>query len=416
MQVKPCLQYITHMKNVYADYNATTPLNKKVKEVFIEALEYYANGSSMHEDGRNVYKRIEKARESIAELINAEPEEIIFTSGGSESNNTVFNIPISPFLYSDKRYTSKYGNRKLVITTAVEHPCIMESAKKLKHCGLPVFFLPVDKFGVTDIGVYKKILEESGKTEEPEKRPLLVSVMTANNEIGTIQPVKEMAKLAAEHGSLFHSDGVQAVGKIPVDVRDLGVDYMTISSHKIYGPKGIGALYVKKGSPIDSLIKGGHQEHGLRAGTYNAPAIIAFGEAAKEAKTGLNNYMKHTAALRKRFIEKISSMISGIHINGHPEKTLPNTVNISFPGAEGEAILLMLDLNGIRVSTGSACASGSLESSHVLLATGAGPELAHGSIRFSFGIYSTEEDVDYICGILTPAIKKLRSFSTLPVN
>lgn len=404
------------MKNVYADYNATTPLNKKVKEVFIEALEYYANGSSMHEDGRNVAKRIEAARGSIAELINAEPEEIIFTSGGSESNNTVFNLPLSPVLHRTRSYSEKYGGRKLIITTAIEHPCIMESAKKLSQIGLPVVFLPVDNFGVADVEKYKKILAESLISEDEDKKPLLVSIMTANNEIGTIQPIKEMAKLAAEYGSLFHSDGVQAIGKIPIDVKDLGVNYMTISCHKIYGPKGIGALYVKKGSPVDSFIKGGHQEKGLRAGTYNAPAIIAFGEAAKVAKAELKNYMRHTGELRRRFIEKISESIPHIHINGHPEKNLPNTVNISFPGAEGEAILLMLDLQGIRVSTGSACASGSLESSHVLLATGAGPELAHGSIRFSFGAYSTEEEVDYICEVLPPAIKRLRSFSTLEVK
>lgn len=404
------------MKKVYADYNATTPLNGKVKEVFIEALDYYANGSSMHEDGREVAKKIEAARRNIAELINAEPEEIIFTSGGSESNNTVFNLPLSAELRASKSFQTKYGNKRLIITSAVEHPCVMESAGMLEKLGFPVLFLPVDSFGSVKLDVYKKVLTEANGAQDADKKPFLVSVMTANNEIGTIQPIKEMAKLAAANGCLFHSDGVQAVGKIPVDVKDLGINYMTVSGHKIYGPKGIGALYAKKGSPISPFIKGGHQEKGLRAGTYNAPAIIAFGEAAKLAKEGLNGYMRHTDGLRRRFIAKITESIPRIHINGNPENTLPNTVNISFPGAEGEAILLTLDLNGIRVSTGSACASGSLESSHVLLATGVGPELAHGSIRFSFGADSTEEDVDYICGILPGVIKRLRSFSTLEIN
>ena len=237
--------------------------------------------------------------------------------------------------------------------------------------------------------------------------------MTANNEIGTIQPIKEMCDLAHQAGALFHTDAVQAVGKIPVNVKETNVDYLTMSCHKIYGPKGIGALFIKKGSPLEPFNKGGHQEHGLRAGTYNAPSIIAFGKAAELAKQNLNSYMEHTRALRDRLCAGLTAAIPNIHINGDTANGLPNTADISFPGAEGEAILLHLDLRGIRASTGSACASGSLESSHVLVATGLGPELAHGSIRFSLGKYSTQEDVDYICEILPPIIKDLRSFSTL---
>ena len=401
---------------VYADYNATTPMDSEVKKVFIEALDYYANASSMHEDGRIVAKKIEEARESVAKLINADSDEIIFTSGGSESNNTVFSLALSPVLTQTSSAKAKWGGKHMVVTTRIEHPCVMESAKYLMRQGINVAFLPVDSYGLVDVEEYKHLIEESRETSDPQKKILLASVMMANNEIGTIEPIKEMANLAKEAGILFHSDGVQAVGKIPVDVKDLNVDYMTISCHKIYGPKGIGALYVRRGSPIDSFVKGGHQERGLRAGTYNAPSIIAFGKAAELARENLSVYMKHTEALRQRFIKKMKENIPNIHINGHPEKNLPNTVNISFPGAEGESILLRLDLAGIRVSTGSACASGSLESSHVLLATGANPEAAHGSIRFSFGRYSTEEDVDYIASTMPEIISWLRSFSTLEVK
>ena len=403
-------------KIVYADYNATTPMDSEVKKVFVEALDYYANASSMHEDGRIVARKIEEARENVAKLINAEPDEIIFTSGGSESNNTVFSLATSPVLLQTSNSKAKWGGKRRVVTSRIEHPCVMESAKHLMRQGVDVVFLPVDSSGLVDVEEYRRLIEESQNTTDPQKKILLASVMMANNEIGTIEPIKEMAHLAKEAGILFHSDGVQAVGKIPVDVKDLGVDYMTISCHKIYGPKGIGALYVRRGCPIDSLIKGGHQERGLRAGTYNAPSIIAFGKAAELAKANLNSYMKHTEALRQRFIKKIEESIPNIHVNGHPVKNLPNTVNISFPGAEGESILLRLDLAGIRVSTGSACASGSLESSHVLLATGANPEAAHGSIRFSFGRYSTEEDVDYIVSTMPEIISWLRSFSTLEVK
>ena len=401
---------------VYADYNATTPMDAEVKDVLVQALEYYANASSMHEDGRIVAKKIEEARESVAALIGAHSDEIIFTSGGSESNNTVLSLPLSKVLSSTSNFASKWGGKKHVITTAIEHPCVIESAKHIMDAGISVDFLPVNSEGIVDVQKYKYIIEESEKSGRKEDKVLLSSIMMANNEIGTIEPIKEMAQFAKEKGILFHTDGVQAVGKIPVDVEDLGVDYMTISCHKIYGPKGIGALYVRRGMPIDSLIKGGHQERGLRAGTYNAPSIIAFGKAAELAKKRLPKYMEHTQALRQRFIKKMTDAIPHIHINGHPEKNLPNTVNISFPGAEGESILLRLDLAGIRVSTGSACASGSLESSHVLLATGANPEAAHGSIRFSFGLYSTEEDVDYIVSVMPEIIRWLRSFSTLEVK
>jgi cysteine desulfurase len=400
-------------KRVYLDYNATTPLDPGVRDVFIKALDSYANASSMHEDGRAVAKEIRAARESVATLIGAKPEEIIFTSGGSESNNTVFNTMTTQAITRTGTLKAAYGGRKTIITSSIEHPCVMESAKRLESLGFIVHFLPVDGDGMVDVAKYRDLLLEGERSGLDEKKPLLVSIMMANNEIGTVQDIRELARLAHEAGALFHTDAVQAVGKIPVDVTDLGCDYLTMSCHKIYGPKGVGALYVRKGAPIESLIKGGHQEAGLRAGTYNAPSIIAFGEAARLAAERLPEYERRTRALRNRLRDGFIREIPDIRVNGHPEKVLPNTLDVSFPGAEGEAILLMLDIAGISVSTGSACASGSLEPSHVLMATGVGPELAHGSIRFSLGQYTTEAEIDYILEQVPPVIKRLRGFSTV---
>lgn len=385
-------------KRIYFDYNATTPLSDEVYVFFTEKLKKYANASSLHQDGRDAAKDIEKARKQVADLIHAKDSgEILFTSGGSESNNTVLNSMIN---------LSKKKGRDLIVTTAIEHPCVLESAKRLESFGLSVIYLPVDEYGTVDMQAFNKAMEQ---------KPLLVSIMTANNEIGTIQDIACFSKESHKAGALFHTDMVQAVGKIPVDVSLWDIDYGTISGHKLYAPKGVGALYIKKGSPIEPLIRGGHQEHGLRAGTYNAPTIAAFGKAAELAEEDLENYGKNAGALRNKLRDGLLEKIPNIRINGHPEKVLPNTLDVSFPGAEGEAILLHLDLIGVSASTGSACASGSLEPSHVLMATGLGPELAHGSIRFSFGKYSTPEEVDYVLEHFPPIIENLRKMSTLTV-
>lgn len=382
-------------KRIYLDYNATTPLSEEVKQFYISELELYANASSLHEDGRLELKKIEQARNECASLIGSEAQEIIFTSGGSESNNTVFQ--------SMKEAAKKKGRRTIIIST-IEHPCVIESAKQLEREGFKLIMLPVDGYGLVNSDAYKQALEEE---------PLLVSIMTANNEIGTIQDIKTLCSMAHEKGAYFHTDAVQAAGKIRVDVKDLNVDYATFSSHKIYGPKGVGALFVKKGSPIEPLIRGGHQEKGLRAGTYNAPTIAAFGQACVLAQKGLDSYLTTTKKLREKLKDGLLEKIPNILINGHPEKVLSNTLDVSFPGAEGEAILLHLDLLGVSVSTGSACASGSLEPSHVLLAIGLGTELAHGSIRFSFGKYNSESDVDYILQNFPQIIERLRKMSTV---
>lgn len=380
---------------IYLDYNATTPMSPEVLDFYKDQLSLYANASSLHEDGRRAKKEIEIARKNVADLVNVLPEEIIFTSGGSESNNTVFNTMIN---------LGKKLGKNLIVTTEIEHPCVLEASKRLADFGMEVVYLPVDEYGLVKEDEYKAALE---------RNPLLVSVMTANNEIGTVQNIKKLAQLAHEKGALFHTDAVQAAGKIPVDLKDWGVDYATFSGHKIYGPKGVGALFVKTGCKIEPLIRGGHQEKGYRAGTYNAPSIAAYGKAAELAKADIEHYTTHTKALREKLKNGLLKKIPNIKINGHPEKVLPNTLDVSFPGAEGEAILLHLDLLGVDVSTGSACASGSLEPSHVLMATGLGPELAHGSIRFSFGKYNTESDVDYILEKFPPVIDRLRKMSTL---
>jgi cysteine desulfurase len=390
-------------KRIYIDYNATTPLKPEVKAALIADLEIYGNASSMHASGRLAHARVEEARQAVGKLLGAPAEDIIFTSGGSESNNTVFGTMRRLASGPDGRASTT--GRNAFVTTAVEHPCVLNSASYLKSLGFPVTFLPVDEYGKIRMPDLEKALDD---------RTLFVSVMMANNEIGTIQDIKEISALARARGAWIHTDAVQAVGKIPVNAAELGVDYLTMSAHKIYGPKGIGALYVRRGAPLFPLIHGGHQEDGLRAGTYNNIGILGFGKAAALAAGEIEQYGRIISALRNRLRDGLLSSVPDIKINGHPEDVLPNTLNVSFPGAEGEAILLSMDIMGIEASTGSACASGSLDPSHVIMALGVGPELAHGSIRFSLGWGITEEDVDYIVETVPPIIARLRSMSTMP--
>jgi len=382
-------------RRVYVDYNATTPLRSEVKDAIVFDLDIYGNASSLHTSGRQARARVEEARKAIALLLGSDPASIIFTSGGSESNNAVF-----------QTMRQLQSDRNEFITTQIEHPCVLNSAEFTKEQGFKVHFIPVDEYGKIKMEALKAALSE---------KTLFVSVMMANNEIGTIQDIKEITRLAKEAGAYCHTDAVQALGKIPVDVKDMGIDYLTVSAHKIYGPKGIGALYIKKDAPFLPLIHGGHQEEGLRAGTYNNLGILGFGKAAELARRDLDEYQKKISALRDKLRDGLLNKIPDIKINGHPVDILPNTLNVSFAGAEGEAILLSMDIEGIEASTGSACASGSLEPSHVLLATGIGPELAHGSIRFSLGWQTTGEDVDYIIEKLPPIIKRLRDMSTLKI-
>jgi cysteine desulfurase len=323
----------------------------------------------------------------VADLVGASADEVIFTSGGSESNGMVLRT---------------FAGQSLAVSS-IEHLSILETAKALQPA-TKVEFIQVGPDARLDFESLAKILK---------RRPALVSVMLANNETGTLQDVKKIAKLAHEAGAFVHSDAAQALGKVPVDVLDLGVDYMTLSAHKIGGPIGVGALYVKAGAPIKPLILGGHQEGGLRAGTYNVDGIVAFGQAAKKAKGTPQKYKTKVWPLQKALSQQIESQISGVRVNGCKKHTLPNTLNVSFAAAEGESIMLLLDAVGIAVSTGSACAADSLEPSHVLMAMQADPELAHGSIRFSLGLDNTMADVDYVMQHLPKVISKLRSFSTI---
>ena len=383
---------------VYLDNNGTTAMAAEVIDFIHQNDGLYGNASSMHSLGRDAAAGIDWARGMVARLVDAPAEGIYFTSGATESNNTVFAI------FRD--LIDEGSCRDRIVLSTVEHPASIETAKYLIGKGYRVDFAPVDHEGRLDLARLAELVGDD---------VCLVSVMVGNNESGTIQPVKEAAAIAHSHGAFFHTDATQAIGKIPVSVKDIGADYLSLSGHKFYGPKGIGVLYASPSAPMGPYIHGGHQEAGLRAGTYNNLGIIGLGEAARLARENLAQEHDALWAMRERLRKGIEERIPEVVINGCQEHCLPGTLNVSFPGAEGESILLYLDLEGIEVSTGSACASGSLEPSYVLLATGLDIELAHGSIRFSFGRYNTMEEVGIVLEKLPPIIKKIREMSTRKV-
>lgn len=386
-------------RRVYMDNNATTPLHPEVREAMTEALGLYGNASSMHASGREAKEALESARLRVAGLIGAGEGEIIFTSGGSEANNTV----LKGIMDSVRGRSSQGEARKELIISAVEHPSVLETAEYLAEKGSPVFRLRVDGEGRADLDELRKLLSE---------KTALVSIMHGNNEIGTIQDLGEIAAAAHEAGALVHTDAVQTAGKIPVDVKELGVDFLSLSSHKMYGPKGVGALYIRSKSPFRPLIHGGHQEQGKRAGTYNTLGIVGFGKAAELAEREMQEETGRLEALREKLKEGILEAIPDVRINSPEKGCLPGTLDASFLGSEGESILLYLDMEGIEVSTGSACATGSLEPSHVLLGIGLDAEYAHGSIRFSLGRENTLQDVEYVVEKLPPIIQRIRKMST----
>lgn len=385
---------------VYMDNNATTPLHPEVKTALIEAMEHYGNPSSMHEFGRSARASIERARGTVASFIGAAADDIIFVGSGSEANNTVLNLYPCPA----RCCTRNMEKRTEVITTKIEHPCILETSRMLPLKDIEVKYIDVDSKGHVYPQQLKELITE---------HTALVSVMMANNEIGTVQDIKALASISHEKGAFFHTDAVQAVGKIPVDVEELGVDFLSFSGHKIYGPKGIGALYVRKGMHFCPFIRGGHQERGRRAGTENTLGIIGLARAVEMRSAYMQQEETHIKALKMRLKEGLEKNINDIVINGDMDNCLSGTLNVSFDGIEGEAMLLYLDLEGIAVSTGSACSSGSLDPSHVLLATGTTAERAHGSIRFSLGRENTEEEVDYVIEKMTAIVSKLRAMSTV---
>ncbi|MBN2483272.1 MAG: cysteine desulfurase [Candidatus Omnitrophica bacterium] len=387
-------------KIIYMDHNATTPLHPRVKEEMSAMMDVFGNPSSMHSFGRQAKRRIEDARETIAGFIAAKSDEIVFVGSGSEANNTVLKL----FSCCSHRCAVGQDAPREVITTRIEHPCVMEASHCLRDQGIKVHYLDVDAQG--------KVNKDQLKTLLLSDKILLVSVMLANNEIGTIQDIKEIARIVHEKGIFLHTDAVQAVGKIPVDVNDLGVDFLSFSAHKIYGPKGVGALYVRQGVPFCPFIHGGHQERGRRAGTENTIGIVGFAKAIEMRTEEMHDEHQRLLRLKQLMKDDIQKKINDVYFNGHPVDSLAGTLNVSFEGAEGEALLLYLDLEGIAVSTGSACASGSLDPSHVLLATGVSAEAAHGSLRISLGRETTEEEVSCLLDKLPAIVKKVRGMST----
>jgi cysteine desulfurase len=383
------------MRRIYLDHAATTPTRPEVVKVMLPYFtDAFGNPSSIYSYGQEARGAIEEARTKVAELIGARNDEIIFTSGGTEADN----FGLKGVAYADERK----GNH--IITTSIEHHAVLEVGKFLERRGLRITYLPVDKYGLVDPDDVRKAITD---------KTILISVMHANNEVGTIEPVEEIGEIAKEAGIYFHSDAVQTVGHIPVNVDKLKVDLLSISAHKLYGPKGVGALYVRKGTKLVSLIHGGEQEKRRRAGTENVPAIVGLGKAVELAGQEMEREIERLAGLRDKLIKGLGEKIDHIHLNGNPSKRLPNNVNLSVDFVEGESILLNLDLEGICASTGSACSSASLKPSHVLLALGLPPEQAHGSLRFTLGRENSEADVERVLEVLPGIVAKLRAMSPL---
>lgn len=380
---------------IYLDNAATTRTAQEVVDAMIPYFtENYGNPSSIYELGQRSKEAITTAREQIAEVIGAKPEEIYFTAGGSEADNWALKAACEAY--------EKKG--KHIITTKIEHHAILHTCEYLERKGVEVTYLDVDENGLVD-------LDELQKAIRPDT--ILISIMFANNEIGTIEPVKEIGMIAKEHGILFHTDAVQAFGQVPIDVDNMHIDMLSSSAHKINGPKGIGFLYIRKGVKIRSFVHGGAQERKRRAGTENVPAIVGYGVAAKRAADTMEERTVRERQLRDDFIERVEKEIPYVKLNGHPTKRLPNNINFSFRFIEGESLLIMLDMKGIAGSSGSACTSGSLDPSHVLLAIGLPHEIAHGSLRLSLGEDTTKEDLDYTLEQIKEIIQKLRDLSPL---
>ncbi len=383
------------MKRVYLDNAATTRL---IPEVLNEMLPYmtdiYGNPSSPHYFGQQSAMAVDRARQQVASAINADPSEIIFMSGGSEADNTAIRGIA-------ERY-SKKGRH--IITTAVEHHAVLHTCQLLEKQGYEVTYLPVDEYGMVTAEQVRDAMRDD---------TILVTIMFANNEVGTIMPIAEIGKLCRDRKVFFHTDAVQAVGHLPIDVQAMNIDMLSMSAHKFHGPKGIGALYVRKGIIVPALIVGGAQERNRRAGTENVPGIVGMGKAIELACSDLEAKANKMMVLRDKLIREIPLRIPEVKLNGHPTSRLPNNVNYSIKYIEGESILLMLDLNGIAASSGSACTSGSLDPSHVLLAMGLTHEVAHGSVRMTLCDDTTEEDIDYVLEVLPKVAAKLRDMSPL---
>jgi cysteine desulfurase len=383
------------MRRVYLDHNATTPVHPEVVEAMMPFFrDQFGNASSIHWAGREVKKYLDEAREKVAALMNADPEEVIFTGCGTESDNMAIKGVAST--HQDKG--------RHIITSKVEHHAVLHTCQFMRELGYEITYLSVDRDGLID-------LEEVRRSIRPDT--ILVSIMFANNETGTIMPVQEIGSICREKGALFHTDAVQAVGKIPIDLKKLPVDILSLSGHKLNTPKGIGAQFIRKGTKLSPLIHGGAQERNRRAGTENIPYIIGLGKACEIARRDFARRHEYLQGLRNRLQEGIFRKIPHVELNGHPTQRLPNTLNVSFLYVEGESLLLNVDLEGIAVSSGSACSSGSADASYVILAMGKSPLVAQSAIRFSLGWTNTAEDVDYVLEVVPPIVERLRAISPL---
>lgn len=382
-------------KKIYFDHAATTPVDPRVLEKMLPYFtEKFGNPNSQHWFGRQTVSAVDEARDTVARLVGAKSSEIYFTSGGTEADN---------WALRGAAYAMAHRGKHLIVS-AVEHPAMITTAKELMKRGFEVTFAEVDEYGAVD-------LEKLERAIRPDTT--FVGVMTANNEVGTLQPVKEIAALCKKKGVLFFTDAVQAAGALRLDVKELGADMLSFSAHKFYGPKGVGVLYIRSGLKIDKIVTGGHQERSMRGGTTNVPAVVGLAEALRLAVSESDENAAYVSSLRDRFIRRVQREIPFVKLNGHPENRLPANANFSFRYVEGESLLFSLDLKGIAVSSGSACSSGSLEPSHVLLAMGLPEGLAHGSVRFSFGRHNTAEEVDYAVDALKEIVLKLRALSPL---
>lgn len=382
-------------KKFYFDYSATTPMKKEVLEEMLPFFNTeFGNPSSIHCFGRQGKNALDIARDRIAKTINAKSDEIFFTGSGTEADNWA----IKGVAFANK------NKGKHIITSKIEHHAVLHTCEFLEKEGFEVTYLDVDKYGLININHLKDAIKED---------TILITIMYANNEIGTMQPIDEIAKIAKEKGIIFHTDAVQAYGNEKINLAELGIDLMSISAHKVYGPKGVGALYIRKGTKIGQLIHGGAQEKRRRAGTENIPGIVGFGKAAEMAYENIDDHISSRTLLRDRLIKEIIDKIPYTYLNGHPTKRLPGNVNISFEFIEGESLLLSLDMVGIAASSGSACTSGSLDPSHVLMGIGLTHEIAHGSLRLTIGDFTTEEDVDYVIEKLPSIVDRLRQMSPL---
>jgi cysteine desulfurase len=378
---------------VYLDYNATTPVDRAVLEAMLPYFaENFGNASSIHSSGQSARGAVDAARESVAALLGAKPGEIVFTSGGTEADN----LAIFGTVAASRK------SRKHVVTTSIEHHAVLHACEELERQGVEVTYVPVNGQGIVDPDEVRRALR-------PET--ILITVMHANNELGTIQPVAEIGRIAAEGDVLFHSDAVQSAGKLPLDVTRLGVDFLSISAHKIYGPKGVGVLYVRSDTPLEPRFRGGHHERDRRPGTENVPGIVGLGKAAELARTQLIEDANAIGALRDHLEEALLEQIPAVRVNGDRRSRVPNTTNLLFSGAGGEALVIALDLDGIACSTGAACSSGAVEPSHVLTAIGLSHDEARSSLRFSLGRPTTGEEIDRALGVILAVVERLRALS-----